>query len=218
MALTVEAARVKGWGDQSSHLSTRRVEEKPVKALVVFESMFGNTEAVARAVATGLAETVEVEVREVSQEPSPTNGTVDLIVVGGPTHAFSMSRPSTRAQAREQGATHGEPDVGLREWLADLGRRPHSEMVAAFDTRVARARRLPGSAAKKAEKVVHALGYSVVGRMSFWVEDSPGPLLPGELERAAAWGRELADDLAGRAVAASTVHAPATRGRRGLHL
>jgi hypothetical protein len=187
--------------------SRSRAEEKPMRALVVYESLFGNTEAVARAVAGGLAERVEVdvEVREVSQAPSPPVATVDLIVVGGPTHAFSMSRASTRAQAFVQGASQGETDVGLREWLAGLRAGPHSEVVAAFDTRVARARRLPGSAAKRAERVVRALGYAPAGRQSFWVEDSSGPLLPGELERAADWGRQLARDLAAREPGAPAV-------------
>ncbi|MEP7088506.1 MAG: hypothetical protein ABI776_00255 [Nocardioidaceae bacterium] len=166
-----------------------------MKALVVYESMFGNTEAVARAVASGLGEHLAVHLCEVSKAPTPITELVDLIVVGGPTHAFSLSRPATREQALGQGATQGEQNLGLREWLAGLHKGPHSEVVAAFDTRVDHARRLPGSAAKKAEKVVRALGYAPAGRESFWVEDTRGPLVPGELERAAAWGRSLAVDL-----------------------
>jgi Flavodoxin len=176
-----------------------------MRAVVVYESMFGNTEAVARAVAGGLAERLEVELHGVSDQPAAAFPKVNLIVVGGPTHAFSMSRPSTRAEARAQGAASDGPDVGLREWLTGLEAGSHSETFAAFDTRVARARRLPGSAAKKAEKVVHALGYATAGRQSFWVEDTRGPLLAGELERAARWGRELAADLAARTPGASTL-------------
>ena len=84
-----------------------------MRALVVYESMFGNTEAVARAVADGLAEMHDVDLREVSQAPTEVIGRVDLIVVGGPTHAFSLSRPATRASAvrtrryaRKPGARH----------------------------------------------------------------------------------------------------------------
>ena len=65
--------------------------------------------------------------------------------------------------------------------------------VATFDTRVAKVKHLPGSAAKAAAKDLqhhhHAL---VTARESFYVEDSPGPLLAGELERAEAWGADLA--------------------------
>jgi flavodoxin-like protein len=170
-----------------------------MKALVVYESMFGNTEAVARAVALGLRTQMEVDLHEVAQAPQQITDLVDLVVVGGPTHAFSLSRPSTRAQALAQGATHGEQNLGLREWLAHLRKGPHSELVAAFDTRVDKARWMPGSAARKASKVAHELGYAPAGRESFFVEDTAGPLVPGELKRAEAWGEQLASDMAARA-------------------
>jgi Flavodoxin domain len=185
-----------------------------MKALVVFESMFGNTEAIARAIAAGLAESMDVEVFEVSQAAAPVTDAVDLIVVGGPTHAFSLSRPSTRAEAIDHGATHGEQNLGLREWLARLRRGPHSELVAVFDTRVERARRYPGSAAKRAAKVVHQLGYAPAGSQSFFVMDTPGPLLPGELTRAEAWGARLASDITVRASGSPVLQASTSRQRR----
>ena len=62
---------------------------------------------------------------------------LDLLVVGAPTHAFSLSRPSTRADAVRQGAPPERATAGLREWLTaappqDARRLP----VAVFDTRV----------------------------------------------------------------------------------
>jgi hypothetical protein len=165
-------------------------------ALVVYESMWGNTEEVARAVARGMRERVEVvEVTEVGQAPAQVTG-VDLLVVGGPTHAFSMSRPTTRADAVKQGASPGHEERGIREWLADL---PTSDLVAVatFDTRVEKVRRLPGSAAKRAAKEVRKLHLGhVVDRESFYVHDTDGPLLDGELARAEEWGSTLADRAA----------------------
>ena len=169
-----------------------------MKALVVYESMFGNTEAVARAVSEGVGETMDVSLREVSTAPAPITDLVDLVVVGGPTHAFSLSRPSTRADAIEKGATHGEADTGLREWIGQLRKGPHSECVAAFDTRADKVRRLPGSAARKAAKLLRVDGYTSVGTESFYVSDVSGPLLPGEVERAAAWGSRLGEDMRAR--------------------
>jgi len=133
-----------------------------------------------------------------SHAPEAVTGLVDLIVLGGPTHAFSLSRPSTRADAVRQGAPAGREEVGLREWLHGLRRGPHSELVATFDTRVERVRHLPGSAAKKAAKLAHSLGYTPVAHESFYVADVAGPLLPGELERAREWGQSLAADLRAR--------------------
>lgn len=158
-------------------------------AMVVYESMWGNTEAVARAIASGLG--ADVVVTEVADAPVDLPDGVHLLVVGGPTHAFSMSRPTTRADAVKQGAPPGHSDRGIREWLDAVHRADHLD-VATFDTRVGKVRRLPGSAAKKAAKEVrsHRLG-RVVATESFYVDDVAGPLLDGELPRAEAWGAAL---------------------------
>ena len=167
-----------------------------MRALVVYESMFGNTELVARQVADGLAGYGQVEVREVSEAPAQPDEMLDLVVLGGPTHAFSMSRESTRQDARRQGATHGEVYTGLREWLDGIPEGSHHPQVAAFDTRVTKVRRIPGSAARRAAKVAGRLGYHVTEQPeSFFVEDVDGPLAEGELERARAWGSSIAAHL-----------------------
>jgi hypothetical protein len=168
-------------------------EETTMKALVVYESMFGNTRCVANAVADELRRHMTVEVYDVEQAPAAIHELIDLIVVGGPTHAFSLSRPKTRADAAQQGASVGSPATGIREWLEHLPSGPHSESVATFDTRAEKARHLPGSAAKKADRIARAHGYgAAIARESFYVSDVSGPLLPGELERAGDWGRDLA--------------------------
>ena len=170
-----------------------------MNALVVYESMWGNTEAVAGAVAEGLG--AAVALRAVTDAPRRVPDDVDLLVVGGPTHAFSMSRPATREDAVEQGARPGRAARGIREWLDALPASDHLD-VATFDTRVTKVRRLPGSAARKAAREIrsHHLGH-VVDTQSFYVEDVAGPLLDGELERARDWGRHLA---AGSAVVGSS--------------
>lgn len=171
-----------------------------MRALVVYESMFGNTERVAHAIASELAEVMTVDLYEVGQAPAGVHELVDLIVVGGPTHAFSLSSPRTRADAVRQGATGGSTERGVREWLEQLPAGPHSESVATFDTRIEKVRHLPGSAAKKAGRIAHQHGYpTAIARESFYVSDMQGPLLPGELDRAHAWGRALAQTVVERA-------------------
>jgi hypothetical protein len=113
-------------------------------------------------------------------------------VAGGPTHAFSMSRPSTRADAVKQGAAAERAKEGLREWLAAQPTGPHAAVVATFDTRVDKVRRLPGSAARRASRVARSRGFRTVGTNSFYVVDTSGPLVDGELQRARGWGRQLA--------------------------
>ncbi len=66
-------------------------------ALVVYESMFGNTRSVASSIGTGLSRHLEVGLVAVDRCPTLDGDVFDLVVVGGPTHAFSMSRPATRA-------------------------------------------------------------------------------------------------------------------------
>lgn len=161
-----------------------------MNALIVFESLWGNTRALAEAVADGVGDGARLV--DVADAPVPVPDDVDLLVVGGPTHAFSMSRTSTRQDAERKGAPTGHAVRGIREWLGELPASEHID-VATFDTRVGSVRHLPGSAAKAAGKEVrrHHLG-RLVATESFYVGDMDGPLLDGELDRARAWGRSLA--------------------------
>ena len=163
-----------------------------MKSLVVFESMFGNTERVARAIAAGLATSGEAEVVEVGQAPNTLTG-VDLLVVGGPTHAFGMSRESTRDDAcRQSDRGVVSSQRGLREWIARLS-GVEGLAFAAFDTKVQKARKLPGCA-RSAGRALRRRGHvPVAPPQSFLVDDTQGPLLEGELERATRWGAVLGE-------------------------
>ncbi|MFI6596602.1 flavodoxin family protein [Nonomuraea sp. NPDC050536] len=160
-----------------------------MRALVIYESMFGNTRHVAEAVAEGLSSHLRAETVEVSLAPAVVDGDIDLLVVGGPTHALSMTRPTTRASAAQQTTQPlVSPGIGIREWLeaAHLG----PVHAIAFDTRV---RHMPGSAARAAAKQLHRLGARITGpTQSFYVTGTTGPLVDGELERARTWGEQLA--------------------------
>ena len=164
------------------------------KALVVYESMFGNTSQVAAGVARGLRlEGLDVELVEVSSAPTQLPRDLELLVVGAPTHAFSLSRRSTRADAVRQGAPAECEQKGLREWLGtvrfDPARPPN---LAVFDTRIAKVRWLPKAAGPTAVRLAHKYGLRAVGNpVAFIVADLQGPLVDGEVDRAVAWGRLL---------------------------
>jgi len=165
-----------------------------MRALVVFESMFGNTEKIAAAIADGLSATMDVETVEVGSAGESVAG-VDLLVVGGPTHAFAMTRESTRKSAAEQ-APEGivSKGPGLREWLSALNSADAA--IATFDTKVAKPR-LPGSAARGARRRLRRLGYRpVTAATTFYVTGTTGPLIAGEEERARRWGDQLSQTLA----------------------
>lgn len=166
-------------------------------AYVVYESMFGSTQAVARAVAEGLGKHAVVRCVEVSAwVATPGGGSLPddarLLVVGAPTHALSLSRESTRADA----ATKTTSDLvtrgtGIREWLDGLRLPDGGIPVAAFDTKVVKPN-LPGSAARAAEKRLRRLGgRPLTPARTFWVLGTTQGLRDGELDEARAWGRSL---------------------------
>ena len=157
-----------------------------MNVLVVYESMFGNSAQVAEAIARGAGATRCAELHEVTP---PEAAEADLLILGGPTHAFSMSRPSTRHDAVDKGAEPSREDRGIREWLDELPAHL-SAPVATFDTRVGKVKHLPGSAAKAAAKELRHRT-KVIDHQSFYVDDVAGPVLDGELQRAEAWGAGL---------------------------
>ena len=160
-----------------------------MRTLVVVESSFGNSRAVAEAVAQGLGGCPVVDVG--AADPGGV-ADLDRLGVGGPTHAFGMSRERTRTEAVAQGATGGQGD-GIREWLARL-EPPADLTVATFDTRIDRVRRLPGSAARGAARLLRHHGFrQVLEPVSFYVTGTAGPLADGELVRARTWGASLAE-------------------------
>jgi hypothetical protein len=176
-----------------------------MKALVVYESMFGNSEQVARAIAEGVGASGEVVLRDAATStPGEIPEGVELLVVGGPTHAMAMSRPTTREDAIRQGAGQGLVRQGLREWLSGLPEDLHELPFATFDTRVSKVRRLPGSAARGAARVLRRRkGRLVTPPESFYVEDVDGPLGEDQVELARTWGRGLvAARLRGRGATA----------------
>lgn len=166
------------------------------QALVVYESIFGNTRAIAEAIGRGLGDRYEVRVLEVSQAPAAPDG-IDLIVVGGPIHAWGMTRESTRHDARNQALAHGiqppSTGIGVREWLAQLPMRSDDMAAAAFDTAV-KMRWFPvGSAGKGEAARLREHGYRVlVPPEHFFVADTDGPLVDGEVDRAVQWAAALA--------------------------
>jgi flavodoxin len=163
-----------------------------MRVLVVYESMFGNTAAIAGAISAGLKiEThATVELFEVGRAPLQIDSAVDLVVIGGPTHAFGMSRPETREAASEVSAPLVSPGPGIREWITTVT-APAGMTFAVFCTKVRGP--LPGSAAKSAARELTERGWrQVAAPMTFHVHGKLGPLVDGEERRATGWGQTIA--------------------------
>jgi hypothetical protein len=168
-----------------------------MRALIVYESMFGNTRAIADAVAEGLTSRgVLTDTVEVSCAPAEIPDDIGLLVVGAPTHTFGLPRPRPRTDAARPAGVHTlvAGATGVREWVEDL-RLGKGQPAATFDTKVDRPR-LPGSAARAAERRLRDRGASVIGAATFQVSGAEGSLVTGELARARAWAGGLAVDAA----------------------
>jgi hypothetical protein len=162
-----------------------------MRAVVAYESWFGNTGALAEVVADELRAEHDVTLVSVDDPPPSLEG-VDLVVVGAPTHVHGLSSKFSRRAALEQKGEEREPGRGARGWLAELppgeGRR-----AAAFDTRIDKPVVLVGSAGGTLARRLSRRGFALVAPAeSFFVRDSEGPLGDGELARARAWARRVA--------------------------
>lgn len=173
-----------------------------MRAVVVYESMYGNTDQIAHAVGKGLETRFDVTVVPVEEATKELIDHADLVVVGGPTHAHSMSRESTRKAAVEAAQKPDseltlDPDAegpGLRDWFEDMGKRTAN--AAAFDTRLHLAAALTGRASKGISKRLRHHGYrEIVPPESFFVTKETH-LEPDEETRAVAWGETLAKKAA----------------------
>lgn len=167
-----------------------------MKAVVVYESMFGNTRKVAEAIAVGLEDSGTVTVVPVGSADYEVIADADLVVVGGPTHVHGMSRPTTRTEA-ERMATEPESTltlepnstaVGVREWIEAAG--PLPRLYAAFDTRADAFKWLTGSAARDiSRKMRGGKRREVVPAATFLAPDNDTDL--SEIDRAREWGRAV---------------------------
>lgn len=159
-----------------------------MKAVVVFESLWGNTEHVAAAIAEGFGP--EAEALSTAQITPETAAQADVLVAGAPLQAFSLPTARVRDSIAPDGGPAPELSAPtLRSWLEHLP-EGHGR-YAAFDTKI---RWSPGSAAGVIDEQMTNAGYTPIARSQhFIVAGKYGPLKEGEIERARAWGRELAE-------------------------
>lgn len=154
-----------------------------MKTLIVYDSMFGNTEKVAKSM--GNAITADVAVLPADKASSSDVKSIDLLIVGSPTQAFKPTKP-------------------VQTFLRNISEDVLAGMnVAAFDTRMAPSDmgRVVGFIVKiggyAAPRIARALekkgGTLVVPPEGFFVTGKEGPLRKGELDRASNWAKEIVE-------------------------
>jgi flavodoxin len=166
-----------------------------MKAVVVYESLWGNTAAIARAIAEGIGEGTQAITTDAASIDAIADA--DLIVAGAPVLAFSLPTDAMRdSVAKSEVGAPTPPDLthpSLRSWLDSLP--PGTGRCAAFETRIWWS---PRGATGDIEKRLERAGYRTVAKaQKFVVKDKYGPLREGEAQRARAWGSELLRSLEG---------------------
>jgi len=146
-----------------------------MKALIVYDSVYGNTEKIAKAVAEAITPSNEVKVLRVGDANPSELASVNLLIVGSPTHA-------------------GRPVPAVQDFLKKIPELSLKGIsVAAFDTRISKkivgvfgyaAGRIAGNLKKKG-------GTLIASPEGFFVTGGQGPLKEGELERAAGWAKGI---------------------------
>ncbi|MFN2219186.1 MAG: flavodoxin family protein [Anaerolineae bacterium] len=149
-----------------------------MKTLVVYDSLYGNTETIARTIAQALPGDVPV-VRAGQANPAEL-ATADLLIIGAPTHG---SLPSETAQ-------------DLIQRIGSPARQ--GAKLATFDTRLAWGflKRYGFAASKMADPLVEK-GWALAAEPEGFIVRGlkKGPLKRGEVERASAWAKQLAESL-----------------------
>jgi Flavodoxin domain len=169
-----------------------REEAADMKALVVYESHYGNTEKIAEAIAQGIGP--EARAVNTSEATPEVIADAELVVAGAPVMAFGLPGDQMLENMTRDTKAPEPPDVShpsLRNWLDRL---PHSTAAAAaFETRL---RWSPGGATSAIDDRFHKAGFHTIAKPGkFVVKGSYGPLREGEVERAREWGATLAAAL-----------------------
>jgi Flavodoxin domain len=155
-----------------------------MRALVVYESIHGNTHVIAANIADGLRSTHEVTLVPVAEAGRGLATSADLVVVGGPTHMHGMSH-------------------GLRNWLEDVT-GGHGITAAAFDTRFNVIPALAGPASHGIARLLRRHGFGLLAAPESFLIGQGNTLLDGEASRARQWGAALGATASHRYAPAGT--------------
>jgi len=169
-----------------------------MRAVVVYESMYGNTHAIADHIAAGLRDRFDTDVLSVDSATANVLIDADLIVVGGPTHVHGLSSSTSRRGAADAAEKDDGLELdpaaeggGLRDWFHHLGDGRHRS-AAAFDTRFDASPIVTGRASKPIAKRLAKHHFELVAEPESFLVDRDNRLVDGEAERAEEWSRELA--------------------------
>lgn len=161
--------------------------QQEARALIVVESYWGNTAALAEAMADGLrSASIDTTVVAAADAPRVVGTEITHLLIGAPTHNMSLPSPASRRMAATRGV---EADrIGVREWIEEL-HLDGAPAIYAFDTHTSK---YSGSASRAVTKLLRRRRIGVQGSGQFLVAGDPPALVSGELQRAVSWAAGLA--------------------------
>src|SRR5580692_1499709 len=162
-----------------------------MRALVVYESMYGNTHAVAVSIAAGLSTRHDVTLVPVTRATPELVAAADLLVAGGPTHLHRMSTAASRRWAADAARKQGgrltmDPDADGPGVRGSLGGR--SILAVAFDTRLSGVPLFTGRASGGISRLLAGHGCRMFAAPESFLVSKKDTLRDGETARARAWG------------------------------
>ncbi|HPR97342.1 MAG TPA: flavodoxin domain-containing protein [Thermotogota bacterium] len=151
-----------------------------MKALVLYDTVFGNTAKVAQVINDQLKSIGESELRDADAFSVSDLNRIDYLIVGSPTRAFTMTPKLKRVlKALPKGKLKGVNCLSFdtRSAIEDVDNKVFTLMAGTF-----------GYAVKKITRVLKRKGCSDAVRSEvFYVKESGGQLMAGELEKAGNW-------------------------------
>jgi flavodoxin len=162
-----------------------------MKALIIYDSAFGNTEQIAQAIGNALGPPVDVDIVRVSEvKPDQFIG-LRLLIIGSPTQRFRPTAPiSNLLKGISNNSLKGVKIAAFDTRLTE--NEINETLILAFFVRIF------GYAAKPiADQLKKKGGKLIIASEGFFVEGMKGPLIKGELERAANWAVQISKKARG---------------------
>jgi flavodoxin len=157
-----------------------------MKTLIVYDSVFGNTEKIAQAIGRSLDLGGDVETRRVGEVKPGGLGGTNLLIVGSPTRAFRPTKAITAFLHRIPRGNLAGVRTAVFDTRIDV-KEVHSAVLTFFAS-------IFGFAAEAiAKRIGKKGGTPAAPPEGFIVTGSQGPLREGELDRAAQWAKRLAN-------------------------
>jgi len=155
-----------------------------MKTLIIYDSVFGNTQKVAEAMATAFAGSGDVNVINVKDFKNTQLDGLNLLIVGSPTRGFRPTPVLVKALQEIPGGSLNGVKAAAFDTRLDI--KKVNNLFLTFMEKIF------GYAAAPISKQLKVKGADLIAEpQGFFVAESEGPMTEGEIVRAQTWAKEL---------------------------